>query len=117
MIRVYLTGYQPPQSTIEVYYSVLAEEDPTNFIDRPYVRMKNVQPGNEGLTNDSKSQVETDFLEYLFIPFTDDTSYIGTTNNVNYNSFKTFAIKIVMRTSNPSYTPVIRDLRVLALAP
>jgi hypothetical protein len=117
MIRVYLTAYQPPQSTIELYYSVLAEEDPTNFIDRPYVRMKNVQPGNEGLTNDSKSQVETDFLEYLFIPFTDDTSYIGTTNNVNYNSFKTFAIKIVMRTSNPSYTPVIRDLRVLALAP
>lgn len=117
MIRVYLTAYNPKESNIEVYYKVLADEDPTKFDDRPYVRMLNVQQGNESLLNDRKSEVESDFLEYLFIPSTEDTSYIGLENSVDYTTFKTFSIKIVMRTSNTAFIPIVRDLRVLALAP
>jgi hypothetical protein len=116
MIRVYFTAYQPRESNIEVYYKVLAEEDPDLFENRPYIRMLNVQQGNETLLNNKKSQVTTDFFEYLFIPPTGEISYTGS-NSVVYNDFKTFAIKIVLRTSNPSYSPIIRDLRVLALAP
>lgn len=116
MIRVYLTAYQPQQSTVEVYYKILAEEDPTNFNDRPYVRMLNVQQGNESKLNEIKSRVETDYLEYLFVPSTEDTSYIGT-DDVLYNNFKTFAIKIVMRTSDTTQVPIIRDMRAIALAP
>lgn len=117
MIRVYLTAYQPNESTIEVYYKVVADEDPTLFENRPYVRMLNVQQGDEDLLNSKKSEVETDFFEYLFIPKTATTSYVGLENSVVYPIFRTFAIKIVMRTSNPAYVPIIRDLRAIALAP
>ena len=116
MIRVYLTAYQPIESNIEVYYKVHADEDSTIFENRPWVRMINVQQGDEELLNNTKSQVETDFFEYLFIPKTTTTSYTGLENSVVYPVFKTFAIKIVMRTSNPAYVPIIRDLRAIALA-
>lgn len=117
MIRVYLTAYQPDQATIEVYYKVLADEDPDIFEDRPWVRMYNVQQGDESLLNTLKSKVPSDFLEYLFIPRTSTISYVGRQNSVTYPTFKTFAIKIVMRTSNSTYSPIVRDLRALALAP
>ena len=117
MIRVYLTAYQPSGSTIEVYYKVLADEDPTPLNERPYVRMKNVQQGDETLLNTYRSQVERQFLEFLFIPETDDVSYVGLDNDVSYANFKTFVIKIVMRTTNPIYSPIVRDLRAIALAP
>jgi hypothetical protein len=116
LIRAYITAYQPVPTTIEMYYKVHADEDPSSFEERPWERMLNVQQGNESLLNTVKSQVETDFLEYLFIPKTPSISYVGE-NSVTYNNFKTFAIKIVMRSSNPTFTPILRDLRVLALAP
>lgn len=116
MIRVYLTAYQPSEATIEVYYKILADEDQTLFEDRPYVRMLNVQQGDETLLNTFKSQVETDFYEYLFVPSTADCSYVGT-DDVTYTNFKTFAIKIVLRTSNPAKVPILRDFRAIALAP
>jgi len=117
MIRVYLTANQPSETTIEVYYKIVADEDPTLFENRPYVRMLNVQQGDETKLNSSKSEVDTDYLEYLFIPKTSTTSYVGIDNAVTYPLFKTFAIKIVLRTSNPAYIPIVRDLRALAFAP
>ena len=116
MIRVYLTAFQPNQATIDVYYKVHADEDPATFEERPWERMLNVQQGNETLLNTVKSQVDSDFLEYLFIPKTESISYVGE-NSVTYNTFKTFALKIVLRTSNTSFSPIVRDLRALALAP
>jgi len=116
MIRVYLTSYKPAEAEIEVYYKILSGEDNTNFDDRPYVRMQRVQPGNESLLDSRNSQTFDDFLEQLYIPTTTDTSYVGS-NSITYENFKTFAIKIVLRTSNPTYSPVIRDFRAIALAP
>jgi hypothetical protein len=116
MIRVYLTAYQPTETNIEVYYRVLADEDETLFEERPYVRMKSVQQGNESILNSTKSQVTTDFIEYLYKPLTLDCSYLGT-DGVTYNNFKTFSIKIVMRSSDTNYIPIIKDFRAIALAP
>jgi hypothetical protein len=79
--------------------------------------MKNVQQGNETLLNTVKSQIPSDYYEYLYIPTTATTSYVGLDNSVTYPVFRTFSIKIVMRTSNPTYIPIIQDLRVIALAP
>ena len=115
MLRIYLTAYQPNDATIDVYYKIIADEDSTLFADRPYVHMKSVQQGDESLANTLKSNIPTDYYEYLFIPTTTDTTY--TSSSVTYPVFRTFAIKIVMRTANPTYIPLIQDLRVLALAP
>lgn len=117
MLRVYFSAYKPIEAEIEVYYKVLSADDVnTNFDDRPYVRMKRVQQGNELLSDTRNSQTLDDFIEYLYIPYTSDTSYIGS-NSTNYETFKTFAIKIIMRTSNSTYSPIIREFRALALAP
>jgi hypothetical protein len=116
MIRVYLTAYQPIETNIEVYYRVLADEDETLFEERPYVRMISVQQGNESILNAAKSQVTTDFIEYLYRPSTLDCSYLGT-DGVTYNNFKTFSIKVVMRSSDTNYIPIIKDFRAIALAP
>lgn len=116
MLRVYFSAYNPAQTNIEVYYKVLASEDGDNFDDRPYVRMQCVQSGNESLPNTIKSKITGEYLEYLYLPFTSDCSYVGS-NNITYDTFKTFAIKIVMTTSDPTYVPLIRDFRTLALAP
>ena len=117
MLRVYLTAYQPNDATIDVYYKIVADDDSTLFADRPYVHMKNVQQGDETLLNTLKSQIPSDYYEYLFIPTTTTTSYVGLANSVTYPVFRTFSIKIVMRTANPTYIPIIQDLRVIALAP
>ena len=117
MLRVYLTAYQPNDATIDVYYKIVADNDSTLFADRPYVHMKNVQQGDETLSNTLKSQIPSDYYEYLYIPTTTTTSYVGLDNSVTYPVFRTFSIKIVMRTANPTYIPIIQDLRVIALAP
>jgi hypothetical protein len=116
VLRVYFSAYNPAQTNIEVYYKVLAAEDGDNFDDRPYVRMQCVQSGNETLPNTIKSKYVGDYREYLYLPFTQDCQYVGS-NNATYDTFKAFAIKIVMTTSDPTFVPLIKDFRTLALAP
>jgi len=115
--RVYLDAYKPSVTNVLVYYKVLAGEDMDNFDSRPYVLMSNVQPGNETLLNTTSSQYYDEFKEYLFKPTTTDCSYVGTTSSVTYTKFKTFAIKIVMISSDVNIVPKIRGLRILAVAP
>jgi hypothetical protein len=57
-----------------------------------------------------------DFREYEYRPsLTDDTVTYSTDTGVTYDSFKTFAIKIVMTSTDPSIVPKVKDLRVIAL--
>jgi hypothetical protein len=78
--------------------------------------MQCVQSGNETLPNTIKSKYVGDYREYLYLPFTQDCQYVGS-NNATYDTFKAFAIKIVMTTSDPTFVPLIKDFRTLALAP
>ena len=62
----------------------------------------------------SKSEDSEEYIELEFDPSTATTSY--TTSSVAYPTFKTFAIKIVMNSSSTTKVPLIKDLRVIALA-
>ena len=53
-------------------------------------------------------------MELEFSPVGTNTNYVS--NLVTYDSFKTFAIKIVMTSANTTKVPLIKDLRVIALA-
>ena len=54
------------------------------------------------------------YLELEFSPTTATTSY--TSSSVTYGTFKTFAIKVVMTSADTTKVPLIKDLRVIALA-
>ena len=55
-----------------------------------------------------------EFLELEFSPVAANTNY--TSNTITYDSFKTFAIKIVMLSADTTKVPLIKDLRIIALA-
>jgi len=113
-LRVYYTAYKPVGSRINVYYKVLGRNDTQNFNDQNWVLMTEV-----GEQLNSYSLNREDLREYVSAPGVSNspsnqityTSTSGTT----FNSFSQFAIKIVLSTSDTTKTPIVHDLRVLAL--
>ena len=116
-LQVFLTANRPPLSAINVYYKVLSQFDTSLFDDRPWTLMNELSNTNSVSANTD----DTEFLELEFLPFgngntNDDinTNYIS--DGVTYDSFKTFAIKIVMTSARTTRVPLVRDLRAIALA-
>ena len=70
--------------------------------------------GSQEINSISKTDDDVEYLELEFNPSTATTSY--TVSSVAYDTFKTFAIKIVMNSSTTTKVPLIKDLRVIALA-
>ena len=72
---------------------------------------------NAGRNNNSLSR--DDLIEFVTAPGTlgnpDNKISYTSTNGTTYNQFSQFAIKIVMSSSDTARTPIIHDLRVLAL--
>jgi len=62
------------------------------------------------------SLTDYDFREYEYRPslFTNAVTYTNE-EGATFDSFKTFAIKIVMTSTDPSVVPKVKDLRVIAL--
>jgi hypothetical protein len=88
---------RPPEASVEVYYRVLKADTNDVFREQPYVLMS-AQDGADLST----AQNANDFKEYYYA-----ADGIG--------AFTTFAIKIVMRSSNSSKVPLCKDLRGIAL--
>ena len=65
------------------------------------------------------SQTRNDVYEYQFAPGTGgvDQGYVSynSFNGQTYTSFSQFAIKVVLVSSDHTYTPYINDLRCIAL--
>jgi hypothetical protein len=111
-LRVYLTAYKPSGSNIYVYYKILSGSDSDIFDDKSYQLM--TQLGNPNFASTSR----TDFRELVFSPgvsgsANNTVSY--TSGSTAFNSFKTFAIKVVMASNETVDVPKIRDLRAIAL--
>jgi hypothetical protein len=106
-IKVILNGYKPYGSSIDVYYKVLAGTDNTTFDSKSWVKMFEV---NES-ANVSDTRDQTFDIEYK----SSDTAIPAITYDA-FTNFNQFAIKIVLKTANEALTPVIRELRVVALA-
>ena len=111
-MRVYLTAYKPSGSNIYVYYKILSGSDSDIFDDKSYQLM--TQLGNPNFASTSR----TDFRELVFSPgvsgsANNTVSY--TSGSTAFNSFKTFAIKVVMASNETVDVPKIRDLRAIAL--
>ncbi len=113
-LRVYYSAYKPAGSKVLVYYKLLNRNDTAAFEDQNWQLMTEI---NAGANNFSGSR--DDIIEFISAPGTGNNpdnyvTYTSTTGQ-SYNSFNVFAIKIVLASSDSARTPVIHDLRVLAL--
>jgi hypothetical protein len=107
-IRVYLTGFKPASATIKVYYKVLSAEDSDVFENKNWHVM--TQLGNTLTTSKNRN----DLLELTYAPGTNGVA----SREINYDgftTFKTFAIKVVSFSTNPTESPEFSDIRVIAL--
>jgi hypothetical protein len=109
-ITVYLDVNRPPGTSIEVYYKVLNQKDANNFDNNPYVLMNPKFTIGGSLQTTGPTDWTTDTYQALDITYNDITS--GTL----YTNFNTFAIKVVMYSSNPALVPSIKNFRAIATA-
>ena len=108
-LQVFLSADKPPAATINVYYKILSSSDETNFDENGWTLMS--QKTNSSNTSTYNSG---EFKEYEFQPSTSPITYTGA-DNVIHRSFKHFAIKIVMTSSDSNYVPRFANLRAIAL--
>jgi hypothetical protein len=111
-LRVYLSGYKPSGSDILVYYKLLSKSDSETFDTKDYQLMTQLDNINFVSTFDG------DYREITFAPGVNNianNSVTYTTSSSAFNSFKTFAIKIVMTGTNTTDVPKVQDVRVIAL--
>lgn len=110
-LRVYLTAHKPAGTNIHIYYKLLSGSDPDLFEDKKWQLM--TQIGNQNYFSIN----ETDYRELTFAPGVNgiaDNSVSYTSGSTAYTQFKTFAIKVVMTSSNSAVVPRVRDFRAIA---
>lgn len=113
-LRVYYTAYKPVGSQILVYYKILNRSDTEAFEDQNWQLMTDISAGSN-----TNSLSRDDLREFVAAPGTGGTpdnqiSYTST-SGITYNQFSQFAIKIVLASPDSTRTPILHDLRVLAL--
>jgi hypothetical protein len=113
-LRVYYTAYKPLGSQVYVYYKILNNNDTAQLNDQNWVLMTNV-----GESPNAFSLSREDLREYVAAPGTggqpdNQISYTSTSGST-FTTFGQFAIKLVLATSDTTKTPIVHDLRVLAL--
>ena len=107
-ITVYLSMNRRAGTQVTCYYKVLSQYDFDSFEDKLWKVMQQTSNLNT-LSTDPE-----EFIEYQFDPTTANTYY--SVGGANFTSYKTFAVKIVMTSSNTSVIPRVKDLRLIALA-
>jgi len=105
--RVFLSAYWPISADIEVYYKILSADDPSPFDSRNYQLMTVIT----GYGNVSKNS--NDILSYVFAPGVNNIK----ADRIQYGSFVTFkyfAIKVVLSSSDTTKVPRVSNFRVMA---
>jgi len=106
--RVYFAAYKPSTANIYVYYKILSSDDADVFDNKGYQLMTVIQGANNLSLN------QNDVKDFVYAPGTDNVA----DNKVQYGSFtsfKYFAIKVVLTSTDPTKVPRVRDFRVVAL--
>ena len=107
-LTVFLTMNKPAGTNVYVYYKILSAYDAASFDDRPWkLMLQTTQTNTVALTDD-------EMTEYQFDPSATTIDYVD--GSVTYKTFKTFAIKIVMTSTNTTKVPRIQDMRAIAMA-
>ena len=111
-LRVYLTAYKPTGADILVYYKILSTSDADTFDNKNYQLMTQLSNSNFVSAN------QDDYREIAYAPGTNNTANNAvsyTSASTGYNTFRTFAIKIVLTGTSTVDVPKVRDFRAIAL--
>jgi hypothetical protein len=109
-LRVFMDAIRPTSTDIQVYYKVLSADDPQRLSDKSWRRM--------AIMKDVFSRNAKTIIGLEYRPSLDSNQISYTENGVNYpigGTFKKFAIKVCMRTTDASIIPKIRNLRIIAV--
>ena len=103
------TAYKPSECEVDVYYKVLSQDDADSLDNKRWTLMTKIGGiGTNSINNN-------DLKNYIYAPGTDNLA----DNKISYDGFTTFkyfAIKLVMRTSDVNIVPRISNFRVIALS-
>jgi hypothetical protein len=102
-IRVILDVNRQYGTDIEVYVKMINNEDYSNFKGKDYTLIP-----LSGTKSYSKNNDDFIIDEYKL----DNVSYVY--GDTTFNSFKSFAVKVVMYSDNPAKVPRVRNLRAIA---
>jgi len=113
-LRVFFTAYRPVNTDIHVYYKLLSRSDTQVFENGYWQKMTFVNGSNK------YSVFDDQLYEYEAAPGINNipnnfVSYTSSETGITYNDFYKYAIKIVMSSSDPTFSPYLKDLRVVAL--
>jgi hypothetical protein len=107
---VRLDAFRPSGTDIQVYFKVLSAQDTDVFTDKKWKRMLKVNDNYSPTTRDKTN------LEYRYNIDTGYIQYIQDGNSYPLGGeFKYFAIKLRLVAQDPSVTPAVDTLKVLAV--
>ena len=108
-LRVLFSAYKPTNTEIDVYYKVLSADDTDTLENKNWTMMTLI--GGIG----SYSLNKNDMKSFIYAPGSNNEA----DNFINYDGFTTFkyfAIKVVMRSTDPVKVPIIKNFRTIALS-
>ena len=111
-LRVYVTAYKPSGADISVYYKLLSVSDNETFDDKSWQLM--TQLSNVNFVSNNYQ----DYREIAYAPGianAANNSVLYSTSSTTFNTFRTFAIKIVLSGTSTVDVPKVRDFRAIAL--
>ena len=113
-LRVFLTAYRPTNTKIFVYYKIISRDDTLIIEEANWQQMTSISKSIR------YSATRDDLIEFELAPGTAGVSqnYVSYTNpktGLIFNDFYKYAIKIVMASADSTFSPFVKDLRVIAL--
>ena len=125
-LKVVLSAYKPSAVEVDVYARIQNADDPDDFRDKHYTKLRQVTASNTFSSIVNKE----DFVEVEYGFPAANVSTLGAFNNsansnvvryfnsanAHFDTFKYFSLKIVLRSSSGSHVvPRVKDLRAIAL--
>ncbi|NBO69822.1 DUF4815 domain-containing protein [bacterium] len=111
-LKVFLSNQIPTGADVKVYGKFQNASDGSNFDDLDWVQLELTKSPLDG-------SAKSGFVEYEYtIPAANKNGsdvFEYTSGSATYTGYKTFAVKVVMLSSNSSSVPKIRELRAIAL--
>ena len=106
-LKVILNAYKPLGTNIHLYYKIKNADDPDDFDLKDYTLMS--QETSSGTVSKGKEDIQ----EFIFKTPNETTAY--SSNNIRYETYKVFAIKIALVADTTYDMPRVKDMRAIAL--
>lgn len=118
-IIVYLNADIPPNTDVRVYVKLLSSTDTNGMSSRVWTQLEKSRANSSiGFANwqyKLRKNGNDELTAVGGLNSSDKFEYKSLDHTTTYTSFKTFAVKIAMITSNPAIVPAVYNMGVVAL--